>query len=271
MGGEPLMASAPKRPSRVGPDMSLRSALGVFQAINGSRGNANGEISRDFIADRIFCWRRARVRSDSRLVAVVVAGAGKGKGLLAVDVGLALLQAQRVATVLEAAVDLGDDAAALVGDAAHGVDQLREVVEVDLDQVVDLDAEVLLDRLDGERRAAERVGGVDLVGAVAGDVDDRVARDREPRVLAAADAHQQDRVRAAAVGRRAGLLGVLGPRVGAEHEDRVGAGQREAGAAEGDLAAEVALLELGADQEEHEREGDPAERGEDEPLDDAPD
>ena len=45
--------------------MSLRSALGVFQAINGSRGNANGEISRDFIADRIFCWRRARVRSDS--------------------------------------------------------------------------------------------------------------------------------------------------------------------------------------------------------------
>ncbi len=45
--------------------MSLRSALGAFHAISGSRGNAKGEISRDFIADRIFCWRRARVRSDS--------------------------------------------------------------------------------------------------------------------------------------------------------------------------------------------------------------
>ena len=124
---------------------------------------------------------------------------------------------------------------------------------------------------DGERGAAEGVRGVDLVGAVAGDVDDRVARDREPRVLAAADAHQQDRVRAAAAGGRAGLLGALGPRVGAEHQDRVGAGQREAGAAEVDLAAEVALLELGADEKEDEREGDPADGGEDEPLDDAAD
>ena len=58
---------------------------------------------------------------------------------------LARPQAQRVAAVAEAAVDPRDDAAAVVVDAAHRVDQVREVVEVDLDDVVDLDAEVLLD------------------------------------------------------------------------------------------------------------------------------
>ena len=58
-----------------------------------------------------------------------------------------------------------------------------EVREVHLEDVVDLDPEVLLDRLDRERRAADRVGGVDLVAAVAGDVDDRVARDRELRAV----------------------------------------------------------------------------------------
>ena len=75
-----------------------------------------------------------------------------------------------------------------------------------------------------------RVGGVDLVLAVAGDVDDGVARDRERRVVAAADPHQQDRVRARRLADlvRARLLGALGARVGAEHEDRVRRGQRVA-------------------------------------------
>ena len=109
-----------------------------------------------------------------------------------------------------------------------------EVLEVDLDDVVDVDAEVLRDGLGREARAAVGVGGVDLVAAVAGDVDDRVARDREARGLPAADAHEHDRVRprrlADLVG--AGLLRVLRARVGAEHEDRVRRGQREAGVLE---------------------------------------
>ena len=48
-----------------------------------------------------------------------------------------------------------------------------------------------LDRLDRQRGAAERVGGVDLVDAVAGDVDLDVARDRE-----LADAAEARRARA---------------------------------------------------------------------------
>src|SRR6266566_4819710 len=54
---------------------------------------------------------------------------------------------------------------------ADRVDHLEEAGEVDLGIMVDRHAEVLLDGLDQQRRAAEGVGGVDLVGAVAGDVD----------------------------------------------------------------------------------------------------
>ena len=56
-----------------------------------------------------------------------------------------------------------------------------EVLEVDLDEVVDLEAvaEEVLDRLDRQRGPAERVGGVDLLGAVAGDLGLGVARDRQ--------------------------------------------------------------------------------------------
>src|SRR4051794_41979408 len=90
VGGEPLVASAPKRPSSVGPLMSLRSALGAFQAMNGSRGKAKGDSSRDFIADRIFCWRRARVRSDSALLQSLWRGGGGGGGRVPCAWGVAL-------------------------------------------------------------------------------------------------------------------------------------------------------------------------------------
>ena len=86
---------------------------------------------------------------------------------------------------------------------------LREVGQVDDDQVVDLDPGELLDRPDRQRRAAVGVGGVDLARAVTGDRRHRVARDREPPGGAAADPPQHDRVRAdarvAGVGAR--LLG----------------------------------------------------------------
>jgi hypothetical protein len=135
-------------------------------------------------------------------------------------------QAQRVAAVAEAAVDARDDAAAVVGDAAHRVDELREAREVDLDDVVDLEAEVLLDGADHERGAADRVGGVDLVGPRAGDVHDGVAGDGQLGRLAAARALEQDRVGAAGSLRvRAGLGGALRATVRAEDERGRGAEQ----------------------------------------------
>ena len=136
-----------------------------------------------------------------------MARAREGERLLAVDACRPALQAQGEAAVLEAAVDARHDAAAGVVDAARRVDEGWEVVEVDLEDMVDLDAEVLLDRLHRERGAADRVGRVDLVAPVAGDVDDRVARDRELGAVPAPGAHEQDRVAAARARRaRAGLL-----------------------------------------------------------------
>ena len=67
--------------------------------------------------------------------------------------------------------------------------------------------------------AAVGVGGVDARGAVAGDLDAQVARDREQRRRAAVrvQAHEDQRVRA----RRVALDLVLVALVGADHEDRL--------------------------------------------------
>ena len=65
VGGAPPAAIAPKRPSRSGPAMSERTAFGACQETNGSRTNVAGLSSRDLMAARIFCWRRARERSSS--------------------------------------------------------------------------------------------------------------------------------------------------------------------------------------------------------------
>ena len=162
----------------------------------------------------------------------------------------------------EAAVDARDDAAARVVDAAHRVDELGEVVEVDLDQVVDVDAEVLLDRLDGERGAADRVGGVDLVAAVAG-MSTTVSRGIES-LRAVPPPTRISMIESERLGPdvlRAGLLGALRALVGAEHEDRVAAraaGSRRRRAARPAPLGDLVLLDLRADQEEHEREAEPA-------------
>ena len=91
---------------------------------------------------------------------------------------------------------------------------LLEPGEVDDDDVIDRDAGEALDRSDGERRAAVRVGGVDLVVAVARDLDPEVARDGEERdpVLVGIRADEHDRV---------GAEGPLAPGalVRPEHED----------------------------------------------------
>ena len=59
--------------------------------------------------------------------------------------------------------------------AAQGIDDILEAVEVDLGVVGDGHAGHLGDRLDGERRAADGVGGVQLLQAVALDLDLSVA------------------------------------------------------------------------------------------------
>ena len=154
----------PRRPAASGPLMSDFTVFGAAHAMIGAgAGSRRGEDPRAHRAEDLLLAPRAR--SPSLAVAEVLARAGEGERLVAVDVRLARRQAQRVAAVAEAAVDARDDAAAPVGDAAHRVDELGEALEVDLDDVVDLDAEVLLDGLDRQRGAADRVGGVDLVRA----------------------------------------------------------------------------------------------------------
>ena len=102
-------------------------------------------------------------------------------------------------------------------DPAERVDHLSEVVEVDEDDVVRPQARERGDGLHRERRPAELEGGVDLVRALAGDVDAQVARDREIRhpVPLRVGAHEQDRVGAAEVLARGGAVAV-----GAEQHDQ---------------------------------------------------
>ena len=77
------------------------------------------------------------------------------------------------------------------------VDRLLETAEVDVDVVVDLEVSELLDGLDRELRAAERVGGVDLVRPVTWDRNLQVTRQRQKRdPPLGVDTHQDDRVRA---------------------------------------------------------------------------
>src|SRR3954453_812400 len=64
--GLPEAASAETIPSSAGPLMSDWIALGTFQATHGMRTNVVGENRPCFIDERIFCWRRALVRSFSR-------------------------------------------------------------------------------------------------------------------------------------------------------------------------------------------------------------
>src|SRR5260370_41327401 len=64
-------------------------------------------------------------------------------------------------------------------DPAERVDDLDETEEVDLDVVIDDQPGGLLDGPDHQSRPAEPEGGVDLVHAVAGNVDPGVPRQAE--------------------------------------------------------------------------------------------
>ena len=161
-------------------------------------------------------WRRPREMSPSLSC---VALAHEGQGLLAVEVVPALLDDDRAAVAGAVARLLGVHA-----DAAHGIRHVLEALEVGLRDVVDADLEQVLHGLHEQRLAAVGVGGVDLVLAVAGDVDVEVARevDHVDRLAVGGDVHEHDDV---------GAAGVAGPGVGADDEE-VGAG-----AGLGDLGA----------------------------------
>ena len=175
-------------------------------------------------------------------------------------------------------------------DAPEGVDEVGEPLEVEDDDVVDLDAEEVLDGLPLQAGAAEREGGVDLVRSLAGDLGEGVARDRELLEGAAAGADEHQRVGAdgqavvgvdRSVGCRLGALGLgrvavlvgdpLRAHVRAHHEDGLAAGHHQGEAAEplpGGVV-ELALLDLRRDDEEDEAEQEPGAQRQRRPLDDA--
>ena len=110
--------------------------------------------------------------------------------------------------------------------------------------LVDLQAGELLDRLRRQLRAADRVGGVELVGAVAGDLDEQVAREREQRdhALIRVETQQHRRVGALIVGCRFGAL------VGAEQQDRVRLAllrlrQHDSGISDGSMSSATSVEE----------------------------
>ena len=93
-------------------------------------------------------------------------------------------------------------------DAADGVDDGDELLEVDLGVVRDVDARKARDHVDHVGRAAVGVGGVDLLLPVRAHVDHRVTRDRDERDLLRGRVHacEDDGVRTEVRGVRPPLL-----------------------------------------------------------------
>ena len=184
------------------------------------------DLGRDLLArlaQEVLLARRANDVVVGVPVARVVERVEPAQRLVArldVDLLVVLLAVEGVVLVEVAAVDVDVD-------AVEGVDGAGEALEVDVDDVVDLQPVgsrrgpgQLLDRLQGQLGAAVRVGGVQLVGADARDLDAEVARQREEGegVAVGVDAKQHRRVGEAAEA----LIGlVLRPLVGAEDHDRL--------------------------------------------------
>ena len=151
--------------------------------------------------------------------------AGEGEGLVAVEGLLAGLKGDAARVGIEALGHVHLNAAELVHD-------VLQLLEVHLHVVGDGDAGEGGERFHGFGGAAEGIGGVDLLGAVALDVDHGVAghRDEVDHALVGIDAGEHGHVRAA------GRLALAG--VAAEDAHVIGA----VGLGGGQLLAE--LLEL---------------------------
>ena len=157
-------------------------------------------------------------RADDVVVGVAVAREGErvepAERLVAgLQVDLGVVGGARVGPVLVEVAVVDVDV-----DAADRVDGAGEAGEVDVHQVVDLEPGELLDGLQRQLRAAVRVGGVELVGPDAGDVDLEVARQGEQgdRVAVRVEPEQHRRVGEAELA--ADLLVAL---VGADDQDRL--------------------------------------------------
>jgi len=246
-----------RRAAHVGADRLRRLPRDEREA---EEGPGRDELALDRGEDLLLAQRAVEV--GLARAAAVLAHARDCERLLAVEVVLAAAVAERHAAVAGSAADVGDQAV-LEGevDAAQRVDELREVDEVHLDDVVDVDPQVALERRDGQRGPADGVRGIDLVGAVAGDGDDRVARHRQARGVAAAGADQQQRVGAARLADDVGAALVRAGRagVGADDQDRVGAERQRAAVVELvlGLVGDLVLLDLGRDEEQDERQEQP--------------
>ena len=133
-GGEPLVPAAAKKPSSAGPLMSVRIVFGVYQDTHGSRTNVMGEnrrpssptgsaagASRGVSRPRPGCSSFFRVRASASACLPFRWFSPR--------------QRERDAAVALAAVDLRAHAAGLHVDAAERIDELREVREVDLEQI----------------------------------------------------------------------------------------------------------------------------------------
>ena len=81
---------------------------------------------------------------------------------------------------VETGVRVADGSGERHGDAPYRVHQGAERAEVDLDEVIGVDAEVLVDRVDQVLRIVALVGLVDpALPRRAGDVDEQVAWERQ--------------------------------------------------------------------------------------------
>ena len=237
-------------------------------------------MRRPLIPFSTLCWRAARSVSSSPGSHSFLRIRANASALSPSQRGLAGREPERDAALALAPVHVsGDDHAlplapgrdvVVVGDVhldpAERVDQVGEAVEVDDHQVVDRDAEEVLDGVD--RRGGVAVGavgvarqrGVDLLRAAVGDRREGVARDRELAERGQRRVQDHDRVgarRPLALG-AAGVLLPVPAAVAAEDED-VLAGQHVGAALERLLGrvVQLALLVLGRDREGEEADQEP--------------
>ena len=160
---------------------------------------------------RICCWRFARVRSSSAGLQSFLRVRASASACLPSRWFSPLCRSERDAAVALAAVESRADAAGRqVQPPSESTNFGKFVKSTSTRWLIGIPRKCSIGA-GSSTPPAERVGRVDLLRSVAGDVDDRVARDREARRVAAADAPQHDRV-ASGSGRRGSRPAPSSPR-----------------------------------------------------------